>query len=123
MNEKIRELFEDKKLVERIQNKLPKLFHLAELESSRAGKIGMEVIDTDNKKKTQRKRCKHCHRILDRILFASLMTEEWSWNGEGYNECTAKHSLVTDPEQHVRCPHCDKLVGKGIDFGFGFGYK
>jgi len=43
MNEKIRELFEDKKLVERIQNKLPKLFHLAELESSRAGKIGMEV--------------------------------------------------------------------------------
>jgi len=43
MNEKIRELFEDKKLVARIQNKLPKLFHLAELESSRAGKIGMEV--------------------------------------------------------------------------------
>lgn len=43
MNETIRELFEDKKLVARIQNKLPKLFHLAELESSRAGKIGMEV--------------------------------------------------------------------------------
>ena len=36
-------LFNDKKIVEKIQVKLPKLFHLAELESSRAGKIGMEV--------------------------------------------------------------------------------
>ena len=36
-------LFNDKKIVEKIQKKLPKLFHLAELESSRAGKIGMEV--------------------------------------------------------------------------------
>lgn len=43
MNQKIREIFSDKELVTRIQNKLPKLFHLAELESSRAGKIGMEV--------------------------------------------------------------------------------
>lgn len=43
MNRKIRELFSDKELVAKIQNKLPKLFHLAELESSRAGKIGMEV--------------------------------------------------------------------------------
>lgn len=43
MSGKLKELFEDKKLVAKIQNKLPKLFHLAELESSRAGKIGMEV--------------------------------------------------------------------------------
>ena len=37
------ELFEDGKLVERIKRRLPYLFQLAELESSRAGKIGMEV--------------------------------------------------------------------------------
>ena len=43
MKQNIREIFFDKRLVTRIQNKLPKLFHLAELESSRAGKIGMEV--------------------------------------------------------------------------------
>lgn len=43
MNQKIKEIFDDKELVARIQNKLPKLFHLAELESSRAGKVGMEV--------------------------------------------------------------------------------
>ena len=36
-------LFDDKTIVEKIQIKLPKLFYLAELESSRAGKIGMEV--------------------------------------------------------------------------------
>ncbi|MDR3273653.1 MAG: ThaI family type II restriction endonuclease [Flavobacteriaceae bacterium] len=39
----ILKLFEDKSLVEKIQIKLPKLFQIAELESSRAGKIGMEV--------------------------------------------------------------------------------
>lgn len=43
MNDKIKQLFTDKQLVQKIQNKLPKLFQLAELESSRAGKIGMEV--------------------------------------------------------------------------------
>ncbi len=37
------EIFEDKKLSEKIKRRLPHLFHLAELESSRAGKIGMEV--------------------------------------------------------------------------------
>lgn len=40
---KIAELFTDAKLVERIQTRLPRLFALAELESSRAGKVGMEV--------------------------------------------------------------------------------
>jgi len=43
MSNDIRGLFEDKSLVEKIQKKLPYLFQLAELESSRAGKIGMEV--------------------------------------------------------------------------------
>ncbi len=36
-------MFEDVRLIERIKNKLPYLFQLVELESSRAGKIGMEV--------------------------------------------------------------------------------
>lgn len=40
---KISELFTDEKLVTRIQQRLPTLFYLAELESSRAGKVGMEV--------------------------------------------------------------------------------
>lgn len=37
------ELFTDKVIVSKIQSKLPKLFRIAEIESSRAGKIGMEV--------------------------------------------------------------------------------
>jgi hypothetical protein len=37
------EIFEDDKLVDKIKKRLPYLFQLAELESSRAGKIGMEV--------------------------------------------------------------------------------
>jgi len=36
-------IFEDKELVNRIRERLPYLFQLAEMESSRAGKIGMEV--------------------------------------------------------------------------------
>jgi hypothetical protein len=43
MGHDIKEIFSDAKLVARIQDRLPKLFHIAELESSRAGKIGMEV--------------------------------------------------------------------------------
>jgi hypothetical protein len=37
------EIFEDEKLIEKIKKRLPYLFQLAEVESSRAGKIGMEV--------------------------------------------------------------------------------
>jgi len=37
------EIFEDERLVEKIRDRLPYMFQLAELESSRAGKIGMEV--------------------------------------------------------------------------------
>ncbi|MBM3119526.1 MAG: hypothetical protein FJ006_08275 [Chloroflexi bacterium] len=77
----------------------------------------------DGKKKPRRKRCKNCHRILDAIWFTALMTEEWSWGGEGYYERSARHSLVTDPEQNVICPNCEHVVGTGLDFGFGKGYK
>ena len=76
-----------------------------------------------NEKKPEMKRCQHCNELLDRIWFTALMTEEWSWDGEDYRECTARHSLVTDPEQPVRCPYCDEVVGTGLDFGFGVGYK
>jgi len=41
--ERITELFQDAVSVEKIRKKLPRLFQLAELESQRAGKIGMEV--------------------------------------------------------------------------------
>ena len=75
------------------------------------------------KKETRRKRCKNCNRILDRIWFTALTTDEWTWTGEDYNECTARHSLVTDPEQPVLCPNCEAVVGTGLDFGFGVGYK
>ncbi len=39
----VQELFNDKKIISKIQNKLPILFRVAEIETSRAGKIGMEV--------------------------------------------------------------------------------
>lgn len=37
------EIFEDKSLVEKVVAKLPYLFTIADIESSRAGKVGMEV--------------------------------------------------------------------------------
>ena len=43
MVRKITEIFKDKKLVNKIKARLPRLFYLAELECSRGGKIGMEV--------------------------------------------------------------------------------
>lgn len=39
----IDELFRDQNTIRKVQTKLPELFHIAELESSRAGRIGMEV--------------------------------------------------------------------------------
>lgn len=39
----ISDLFTDKEYVTLVQKKLPKLFRIAEMESSRAGKIGMQV--------------------------------------------------------------------------------
>jgi len=43
MSNRLIEIFEDERLVRKIQKRLPYLFQLAESESSRAGKIGMEV--------------------------------------------------------------------------------
>ena len=43
LSSRLLEIFEDKKLVEKIKRRLPELFRLAELDSSRAGKIGMQV--------------------------------------------------------------------------------
>jgi len=37
-------------------------------------------------KSCRRKRCTNCGEILDAIWFTALMTEEWRWNGEGYND-------------------------------------
>ncbi|MEA1912621.1 MAG: ThaI family type II restriction endonuclease [candidate division WOR-3 bacterium] len=43
MSSRLIEIFEDENLINRIKTRLPYLFQLAELESSRAGKVGMEV--------------------------------------------------------------------------------
>jgi len=43
MTSPLAQLFDDEKLVDKIRRRLPYLFQLAELESSRAGKVGMEV--------------------------------------------------------------------------------
>ncbi len=43
MSSRLIEIFEQEELVEKIKRRLPYLFYLAELESSRAGRIGMEV--------------------------------------------------------------------------------
>ena len=43
MNNQLVEIFQDDALVARIKKRLPYLYHIAELESSRAGKVGMEV--------------------------------------------------------------------------------
>lgn len=62
--------------------------------------------------------CPRCNDRLDRIWFTAKMTEEWVWNGWHW-ECTAKHSLVTDPDHPVLCTNCEMVVGTGRDFGFG----
>lgn len=43
MDQNILNLFSEVEIVKKVQTKLPKLFQLAELESQRAGKVGMEV--------------------------------------------------------------------------------
>jgi hypothetical protein len=43
MNSHLVEIFKDEALIARIKKRLPQLFRIAELESSRAGKIGMQV--------------------------------------------------------------------------------
>ncbi len=43
MDENILNLFSESEIIRKIQVKLPKLFQIAELESQRAGRVGMEV--------------------------------------------------------------------------------
>jgi len=43
LNSHLIELFEDESLIDKIKRRLPYLYQIAELESSRAGKIGMQV--------------------------------------------------------------------------------
>jgi len=43
MESRVPELFEDALLVDKVKRRLPHLFHYAERDSSRAGKVGMEV--------------------------------------------------------------------------------
>jgi len=69
------------------------------------------------KKNYKTKLCSFCGKTLDKIWFSALMTEEWIWNGTNW-ECSARHSLITDSEQNVICPNCERVVGKGTDFGF-----
>ncbi len=44
MPNRLAEIFENKALSERIRKKMPYLFQLADMQSSRAGKVGMEVV-------------------------------------------------------------------------------
>jgi len=43
MKKNIQELFSDRKIIDKIRAKLPYLFQLAEVDNSRAGKLGMEI--------------------------------------------------------------------------------
>lgn len=43
MSNRLIEMFEDEKIVEKIKDRLPYFFQLAEIESSRGGRIGMEI--------------------------------------------------------------------------------
>jgi len=84
MSSRLIEVFEDKKLVEKIKDKLPYLFQLAELESSRAGKTGMEVGS-----------------LRERIIVALLIYKFGEENVD-------TEIPITDPETDV------KLFGKPI---------
>ncbi|KKR79679.1 MAG: hypothetical protein UU24_C0004G0017 [Candidatus Nomurabacteria bacterium GW2011_GWA2_40_9] len=43
MSNRLKQLFSDKKIIQKVKEKMPDLFQLAEADSSRAGKLGMEV--------------------------------------------------------------------------------
>ena len=74
----ITNLFTDQEIVTRIQAKLPELFYLAEIESSRAGKVGMEVGSA-----------------RERILIALLIYKFGQENVE-------TNIAITEPEVDVR---------------------
>lgn len=43
MTDYLKQLFSDDAIIQRVKNKMPHLFQLAEVDSSRAGKLGMEI--------------------------------------------------------------------------------
>jgi len=63
MDKNILNLFSDDEIVKKVQIKLPKLFQIAELESQRAGKVGMEVGS-----------------IRERIIVSLLIYSSWPLN-------------------------------------------
>lgn len=48
MPSRLVEIFEDEKLVEKIKKRLPYLFQLAELESSKGGKVWAHILGWHN---------------------------------------------------------------------------
>ena len=84
MSSRLIEIFEYEKLVNRIKTRLPYLFQLAELESSRAGKIGMEVGS-----------------LRERIIVALLIYK--------FGEANVETEIpITEPEVDV------KLLGESV---------
>ncbi|MEO0069078.1 MAG: ThaI family type II restriction endonuclease [candidate division WOR-3 bacterium] len=78
MSRPLEELFNDSDIVQRVQRKLPYLFQLAEIESSRAGKTGMEVGS-----------------IRERIIVALLIYK--------FGEINVETEIpITEPEVDVR---------------------
>lgn len=78
MPNRLIEIFEDEKLIERIKKRLPHLFQLAEFENSRAGKIGMEVGS-----------------VRERIIVALLIYK--------FGEANVESEIpITEPEVDVR---------------------
>lgn len=93
MTSRLAELFQDPKIVEKIRQRLPYMFQIAELECSRAGKIGMEVGS-----------------VREKILIALLIYRFGEENVEA-------KIAITEPEVDV------KLYGKPVSIktitGFG----
>lgn len=94
MSSRLIEIFEDGKLVDKIKRRLPCLFQLAELECSRAGKIGMEVGS-----------------LRERIIVALLIYK--------FGEANIETEIpITEPEVDVRLfgdPVSIKTItGKGL---------
>jgi len=73
----LKSLFSDREIVNKIKRKLPSLFQLAEIDSSRAGKIGMEIGS-----------------VRERIIIALLMYK--------YGDKNVKVDIpITEPETDV----------------------
>lgn len=74
-------------------------------------------------KKSRRKRCKACGKLMDEIWCTTLKREVWVFTGSGYDECREFDNLIDCPQMKVICPECGADAGLGFDFGFGGGKK